>query len=140
MAIFGALFATAGKFAGKVVTMVLGWASVLLFGRVPQSKQLLLALITFGSLAWVVALVGVIVPDAGSFLLAAAPRPSFLDPGWVRLALGVLPRVPPPSFVDPGWVRLAMVVLAIVLPIVIGILTVIILDPARRPKGFGLVV
>jgi hypothetical protein len=119
MAIIGGIFAAAGRFAGKVVTMLLGWASVLLFGRVPQSKQLLLALITFGSLAWVVALVGVIVPDAGSFLLAAVPRP---------------------NFVDPGWVRLAMVVLAIVLPIVIGILTVIILDPARRPKGFGLVV
>ena len=119
MAIFGALFAAAGKFAGKVVTMVLGWASVLLFGRVPQSKQMLLALITLGSIAWVVALIGVLVPDVGSFLLAAVPKP---------------------DFVDELWIRLAMVALAIVLPLAIGVLTVMVLDEARRPTGSGLVV
>jgi hypothetical protein len=119
MAIIGALFAAAGRFAGKVVTMVLGWASVLLFGRVPQSKQTLLALITLGSIAWVVALVGVLVPDVGSFLLAAVPRP---------------------EFVDELWIRLAMVGLAIVLPLAIGVLTVLVLDEARRPTGSGLIV
>jgi hypothetical protein len=119
MAIIGGLFAAAGRFAGKIITMLLGWASVLLFGRVPQSKQTLLALITLGSIAWVVTLVGVLLPDVGSFLLAAIPRP---------------------AFVDPLWIRLAMIVLAILVPLGIGILTVLILDEARRPKGTGLIV
>ncbi|HEX5013500.1 MAG TPA: hypothetical protein VFV72_05000 [Candidatus Limnocylindrales bacterium] len=119
MAIIGGLFAALGRFAGKVVTMLLGWASVLLFGRVPQRKQSLLAFITLGSIAWVVTLVGVLVPDVGSFLLAAVPRP---------------------EFIDELWVRLAMLALAIVLPIVIGVLTVIVLDEDRRPKGGGLIV
>ena len=119
MAIIGGLFEAAGRFAGKVVTMLLGWASVLLFGRVPQRKQSLLAFITLGSIAWVVTLIGVVVPDVGSFLLAAVPRP---------------------EFVDELWVRLAMLALAIVLPLVIGILAVLVLDEDRRPTGAGLVV
>jgi hypothetical protein len=119
MAIIGGLFAALGRFAGKLVTMVLGWASVLLFGRVPQSKQMLLAFITLGSIAWVAALVGVLVPDVGSFLLAAVPRP---------------------EFIDELWIRLAMIAVAIVLPLVIGFLTVLVLDEARRPKGLELVV
>ena len=119
MAIIGGLFAALGRFAGKVVTMVLGWASVLLFGRVPQSKQLLLVLITLGSIGWVLALVGVILPDVSSFLLAAIPRP---------------------EFIDELWIRLAMIAVAIVLPLVIGFLTVLVLDEARRPKGMDLVV
>ena len=119
MAIIGGLFAALGRFAGKLVTMVLGWASVLLFGRVPQKKQSLLAMITLGSIAWVAALVGVIVPDVGAFLLAAIPRP---------------------EFIDELWIRLAMLAVAIVLPLVIGFLTILVLDEARRPKGLGLVV
>ena len=119
MAIIGGIFAALGRFAGKVVTMLLGWASVLLFGRVPQRKQSLLAFITLGSIAWVVTLVGVIVPNVGSFLLAAVPRP---------------------EFIDELWIRLAMLALAIVLPLVIGVLTVLVLDEDRRPKGTGLIV
>ena len=119
MAIIGGLFAALGRFAGKLVTMVLGWASVLLFGRVPQKKQSLLAMITLGSIAWVAALVGVIVPDVGAFLLAAIPRP---------------------EFIDELWIRLAMIAVAIILPLVIGFLTILVLDEAHRPKGLGLIV
>jgi hypothetical protein len=118
MAIIGGLFAAVGRFAGKVTTMLLGWASALLFGRVPQNKQSLLAFITLGSIAWVAAVVGVLVPDVGALLLAAIPRP---------------------DFIDELWLRLAMLALAIVLPLVIGALTVLVLDEARRPKGLGLV-
>jgi hypothetical protein len=119
MAIIGGLFAAAGRFAGKIITMLLGWASVLLFGRVPQSKQTLLALITLGSLAWVVALIGVLVPDVGTVLLAAVPRP---------------------AFIQDLWVRLAMIAVAIVLPLGIGVLTVLVLDKDRRPTGGALFV
>jgi hypothetical protein len=118
MALIGGLLAAAGRFLGKLANMALGWASVLLFGRVPQHKQSLLTLITVGSIGWVVTLVGIVSPDVGTLLIAAIPRPAFIDEGLVRLAmLGVV----------------------LVLPIVIGVLVVLILDTDRRPTGKGLV-
>lgn len=119
MAIFGALFAALGRVVGRVANMAVGWASVLLFGRVPQDKQLLLTAVTLGSLAWVAALVGVLVPSVGTFLLAAIPRP---------------------TFVPELWVRLAMLAVAIVLPLLIGLATTFLLEAGRRPRGAGIVV
>lgn len=118
MAIFGAVFAALGRVVGRVANMALGWASVLLFGRVPQDRQLLLTFITLGSLVWVAALAGVVLPSVGTFLLAAIPRP---------------------DFVPELWVRLAMLGVAIVLPLAIGFGTIFLLDPSRRPSGVGLV-
>ena len=46
------LLAFAGRFIGKLLNMAFGWASTLLFGRVPQSKQLLLSGISLAALAW----------------------------------------------------------------------------------------
>ena len=40
MAILAPLFAFIGRYVGKLLNMAFGWASTLLFGRVPQSKQL----------------------------------------------------------------------------------------------------
>lgn len=114
MAIFGALFAALGRFAGNFLTTTLGWASSLLFGRVPRSKQILLSLETFGSLAWVALLAGVIVPTVGTLLLAA---------------------VPAPPFIGQNWIRLAMLAGAIVLPLLMGIGAFVLLEPARRPHG-----
>src|ERR1035437_5197967 len=94
MAILATLFAAIGRQAGRVLPTALGWASTLLFGRVPRQKQLLLSLITLGSLAWVVMLLGIILPNVGTFLLKALPLPGFIDQNWVRLArlIGSLPR------------------------------------------------
>jgi hypothetical protein len=118
VAILAPLFAFVGRFVGRLLTTTLGWASVLLFGRVPQDRQVWLAALTFGSLAWVATLVGVLIPDAGTFLLAFVPRP-----GWV-----------------PEWiVRLGMLVAALVLPAIIGAISLLVSDPEDRPKGFGLV-
>ncbi|HET7027241.1 MAG TPA: hypothetical protein VFI28_06085 [Candidatus Limnocylindrales bacterium] len=119
MAILGALFAAAGRVVGRVANMALGWATILLFGQVPQSKQLLLTFITLGSIAWIAAILGVIVPSIGTFLLALVPRP---------------------AFVPELWVRLVMLAVAIVLPLAIGIGSVFLVDAADRPKGRGLVV
>src|SRR5918992_983471 len=119
MAVFGAIFAALGRFLGRVVQTALGWASTLLFGRIPESKQLLLSFVTLGSIAWVVTVLGVLVPDVGAFLLAAAPVP---------------------DFVDEGWIRLAMLAAAVVLPLLIGIGGVILIAPERRPQGTDLVV
>ena len=117
MALIASLFALLGRFVGRVLTTTLGWASVLLFGRVPQDRQVWLAVLTFGSLAWVALVVGVLLPDVGAILLAAVPLPD-----WVPEDL----------------VRLAMLAGAIVLPAVLGGVTLLLQDPQDRPKGTAL--
>lgn len=119
MAIFASLFGVLGRFLGKILNMALGWATTLLFGRVPQSKQILVLGISLGSLVWVVALLGILFPNVGTFLLAAIPRPT--------------------SFIRDEWIRLAMLIAAIVVPILIGIAGYFLLDPDDRPGGTGLV-
>jgi hypothetical protein len=118
VAIFASIFALVGRFVGRVLTTTLGWASVLLFGRVPQDRQVWLAVLTFGSLAWVALVIGVLLPDVGALLLAAFPLPD-----WVPEDL----------------VRLAMLAGAILLPAVLGAVTLLLQDPEERPKGVDLV-
>src|SRR5512132_13438 len=87
MALLASLFAVVGRFVGRILTTTLGWASVLLFGRVPQDRQVWLAVLTFGSLAWVALAAGVLIPDVGTFLLAAVPRPDWIPEDLVRLGM-----------------------------------------------------
>ena len=107
-----------GRFAGKLLTTTLGWASSLLFGRVPGDRQIVLALITFGSVVWAVLVVGVVLPYVGAFLLAA---------------------VPAPGLISEGWLRLAMLIGALVVPAIVGAATRFVVEPARRPKGTAIV-
>jgi hypothetical protein len=98
MVIVASLFSVLGRFAGKLLTASLGWASTLLFGRVPQDRQVLLAAITFGAVIWAVFVFAVVWPDGGSWLLTFAPIPAWVDEGWVRLgmlagALGIPPAM-----------------------------------------------
>jgi hypothetical protein len=114
VAILASVFGMLGRFAGRILTTTLGWAGTLLFGQVRKDRQVVLAAITFGSVVWMVLLVGVVVPDAGTMLLAF---------------------VPVPDFVEPLWVRIAMLAAAIALPIVVGGAILFMLEPADRPSG-----
>ena len=87
MAILAALVAFGSRFASKVLTTALGWASTLLFGRVPASRQILLLGITFGSVIWMVLLAGFIVPDVGTFLLLLVPPQDFVPEEVIRLLM-----------------------------------------------------
>jgi hypothetical protein len=116
MAILATVFGLVGRFTGKLLTMSLGWASLLLFGRVPKDKEVFLAAITFGSVIWVVLLIGVALPAAGVWLLAFAPIPD-----WV----------------DEGLVRLAMLGAVLLLPPVMSLATLKLLRAEDRPKGVG---
>ncbi len=118
MALIASIFALVGRFVGRAFTTTLGWASVMLFGRIPQDRQVWLAVLTFGSLAWVAAAVGVVVPDVGTILLAAVPRPD-----WV----------------SEDAVRLVMLGIALLLPAVLGAVTLLLFDAEDRPTGTGLV-
>lgn len=117
MTIFTGLITGFGRLMGNVATMTAGWATVLLFGRVSQAKQSLLSFIALGSMAWVIVLVGVLVPALGVFMLTLIPRPAFVPLEWL------------------GWVMLAS---AIFLPLAIGLATVFIVAPGSRPRGAAL--
>jgi hypothetical protein len=117
VAFLAGIFGVIGRFAGRVLTTTLGWASSLLFGRVPQSRQIVLALITFGSVIWAALVVGIVLPDVGAFLVAV---------------------VPAPDAIDRGWIRLAMLIGALIVPAVVGGTTLFVLDPAARPRGRAL--
>lgn len=118
MAIVGSIFALLGRFAGRLLNSALGWATILLFGKVEAGKQTALLVIALGSLLWVLAIIGVAVPDVGTFMLAF---------------------VPVPDGVDEAWVRLAMLAIALILPIVIGIAALVMTEPSSRPGGAALV-
>jgi hypothetical protein len=118
MAIVGSVFAMLGRFAGRLLNAVLGWATLLLFGKVAGSKQSVLLLVALGSLLWVVTVVGIVVPEIGTFFLAF---------------------VPVPNFIDDGWVRLAMLGLAVAIPLAIGGAAIYLTEAERRQKGTGLI-
>jgi hypothetical protein len=114
MAILAGVFGVLSRFLGKVLTTTLGWASTLLFGRVPASRQVLLVGLTFGSVLWMVALLGIIVPDVGTFLVALAPGQ---------------------DLVPENVVRLLMLVAALVIPAVVGVLTLLLAHGRRAPRA-----
>jgi hypothetical protein len=118
MAIFAGIFAAAGRFVGRIVQMALGWATVLLFGRVPQSKQLLLSFVSLGSIGWLVVVFGIFFPQVAALLLGFVPT-------------AVTDRIPGFDF----WFRIVMLVVALILPLLIGLGGLMIMEPERRPKG-----
>ena len=87
MAIIGSVFAMIGRFAGRLLNSALGWATLLLFGKVEGRKQTILLVIALGSLVWILTIVGVLVPALGAFLLAFVPIPDGVQEDWVRLGM-----------------------------------------------------
>ena len=114
MAFLAALLAFGSRFVGKILMTALGWASTLLFGRVPQDRQILLLGITFGSVIWIVLLFGVLFPDIGTFLLVL---------------------VPDQDIIPENVIRLIMLVAALIVPGIVGALTLMLSSRAdRTPK------
>ena len=79
MAILAGVVGMLSRFAGQVLNTTLGWATLLLFGKVPDSKQWILLLIALGSIVWVILIAGVIVPDVATVTLAFVPIPAFVE-------------------------------------------------------------
>jgi hypothetical protein len=112
MALVQALLAMVFRSAGKILNMAFGWATALLFGRVPEDRQIYLSGVAFGSVLWLIALLGVAFPGFATFLL------SFVSP---------------PPWVKP-WIRIAMLVAVVVLPALVGWLSTRMVDPEDRPS------
>jgi len=113
----GFVFAFIGRQLGRVLTLAFNWATILLFGRVPQNRQLYLSGMALTALLWPIVLVGVAFPSFATFVLAF-----FTVPDWAK-----------------PWVRLAMLVLAIVLPLANGALSARLPDEDKRPQGRALI-
>src|SRR5207244_7264179 len=106
----------AGRFAGDLLMSALGWASSLLFGRVPRSHQVLLVLMMALSFLWLLVVLSLVLPSIGSFLLAATPHPPFMDNAWLAVAL---------------------LVTAIVLPLTIGLVGYLVPSNGELPTGLA---
>lgn len=114
MAILQAVLALLLRSAGRLLNTAFGWATTMLFGKVPQDRQVYLSVVAFGSIVWVVAVLGVVFPSFATFLLAFVPLPA-----WV----------------DRTWVRLAMLAAAAIVPLVVGVVSTRMLAPEQRPVG-----
>lgn len=114
MAIIQVLLAAVARSAGRILNTAVGWATTMIFGRVPAKRQMYVSIMTFGSLVWIAVIVGIAFPSAGTFLLSFVPLPS-----WV----------------DPKWIRLAMTIAAAVLPALVGAVSLLLQDPDERPTG-----
>jgi len=114
MAILQTLLTLALKRVGRVLNTLFGWATMLLFGKVPEKRQMYLSAIALGSVLWLVVVIGTIVPSVGTFLLA-----------FVKL----------PDSVEPMWVRLAMLSATIILPLIVGAGSLLLVDSEDRPHG-----
>ena len=95
MAIIQVLLAAIARSAGRILNTAVGWATMLIFGRVPEKRQMYVSIMTFGSLVWIAVIVGIAFPSAGTFLLSFAPLPAWVDRRWVRLAMTIAAAVLP---------------------------------------------
>src|SRR5512145_2163037 len=116
MAILQAVLAMVFRSAGKILNTVFGWATVLLFGKVPEDRQYLLSAIALGSVLWLAVALGIAFPSVGTFLLAFVPLPKWMDDNWVRMI---------------------MLGLTVIIPLAVGGIALFLTDPAERPKSWG---
>ena len=116
MVIIQALLTLLTRSAGKLLNTAFGWATVLLFGRVSKERQIYLSVVAFASVLWIVALIALAAPVFGTFLLT-----------FVTL----------PKWVDKRWIRLAMAVAVVVIPGLVGLVSLRMLEPGQRPRGMA---
>lgn len=84
------VFGILGRFAGDLLMSALGWASSLLFGRVPRSHQVFLVLMMAGSFVWLVSVLAVILPSIAAMMLTNTPHPASVNLRWLAAALLVV--------------------------------------------------
>lgn len=113
MAILNAILAFLGRTVGRILSALLDWAVVALFGRVAGSRKYLFLGLMAAAAAWPVLLFGVIWPKAVLFLIAFVPLSRSVPPNWIR----------------PIWIGLALLV-----PVAVG-LTLAVQAPPERRKG-----
>jgi hypothetical protein len=100
---------------GRILNTAFGWATTLLFGKVPASRQIYLSAATFGSAIWLVTVLGIASPRFAAFLFAFVTLPRWFAGQWLR------------------WVMFGA---AIFIPPIVGVLSMAMVDAEDRPKGW----
>jgi hypothetical protein len=116
MAIFQAIFAFVARQIGRLLNTAFGWATIMIFGKVPEDRQKYLSVMALGSVAWIVVVLGIAFPAFATWLLSFVNKPD-----WVQ----------------DHWIRIAMLVAAVLIPLIIGCVSLLLKDPEDRPQGAG---
>jgi Putative Actinobacterial Holin-X, holin superfamily III len=115
MALIQAIVSLITRTIGKILSALLDWAVVSLFGRVSGKRQLFLWAMMAAAAAWPVLLVGLVAPKAALFVFAFVPMSSSV----------------PPSLVRTVWLGLAALV-----PVAVGV-TIAAQSPSGRREGIA---
>src|SRR5215471_9585441 len=75
MAILQLILTSIFRSLGKILNTAFGWATALLFGKVPEKRQLYLSAIALASILWLVVLLGFV------------PMQSIAHAWWVRIVM-----------------------------------------------------
>ena len=92
MAILNAIIAFIGRTVGRILSALLDWAVIALFGRVEGQRKYLFLGLMAAAAAWPILLFGVVWPKAAVFVLAFVPMSGSIAPGvmrtiWIVLAV-----------------------------------------------------
>lgn len=115
MTLIVSVLGVAGRVAGDLLSSALGWASSLLFGRVPRTHERWVLLMLFASVLWLIALVGLLIPTVAAFYAATTP------------------------FVQDQWLGTALLGGVIALPLVVGAAGFLVPAAGSRPAPIALV-
>src|SRR4029453_8447970 len=111
MALLNAIVALIGRTVGKILSALLDWAVIALFGRVAGSRKFVVLGLMAAAAAWPVLLFGVVWPKAVVFLVTFVPLSGSIAPRWIR----------------PIWIALALLV-----PVAGGVTLALQAPPDRR--------
>jgi Putative Actinobacterial Holin-X, holin superfamily III len=100
VAILQALFRLIARSTGSALNAIFGWAVIALFGQTTAKEQTILSALVAAAAAWPLLLVGIAIP---------------------KVALLVIAFVPLAKSVPAFWLRAVWVGLALLVPIVVGI-------------------
>lgn len=106
-----------GRAIGGVLTSSLGWASSLLYGRIPAAHRKYVDIVMGASLIWGVLIVIVLLPGVGAFLVSTTPLV---------------------NSVGHALLRSVILVGLVVLPAVVGLAGCFVPADENRPKGLAI--
>ncbi len=115
MAILTTLFSALARKLGDLLQAVFGWSISALFGKLSSQKQILISVALVMSLFWPIFVVGAFVPKTAAFVIAFVP---VKDLGTSQV------------------MRVIWIAMAVLAPVIVGILTRVVSPDARRNSFF----
>jgi hypothetical protein len=76
MAILQAILAEILNYIGTILNTTFGWATTMLFGKVPKDRQLYVTLSSIGAVIWLITLLGIAFPAVAVFIFSFVKIPS----------------------------------------------------------------